>query len=97
MPPGLERLFRSATTPPLPEVCKLPAPRERCLITGASRTWLLETDERAKREGRGFLFRVRQPGKMRGAVFVNVRKLLAFLQAEEAADQARSKTEEVAP
>lgn len=88
VPPGLEKLFRAAPAPMLPEVCKLPPPRRRCIITGASRSWLLEAHERAKQEGRGFIFRVRQPGRVRGACFLNVRRLLDFMRAEEAADHA---------
>ena len=89
VPPGLERLFKSAPAPVLPEVTKLPPPRGRCIICGASRSWMLEANERAKREKRAFLFRVRQPGKIKGACFVNVRALLSYLHAEEAADHAR--------
>ena len=89
VPQGLEKFFRAAPAPVLPEVCKLPPPRGRCLITGASRSWLIETNDRAQAEGRGFIFRVRQPGRTRGACFINVRKLLDFLRAEEAADHAR--------
>lgn len=88
-PPGLEKLFRAAPAPVLPEITKLPAPRGRCIITGASRSWLLEANDRAKLEGRGFVFRVRQPGRMRGACFLNVRRLLEFMRAEEAADNAQ--------
>ena len=88
VPPGLQHLFQAVPAPALPEVSRLPAPGERCAISGASRTWLLETDARAKKSGAGFLFRVRQPGKTRGAVFVNTAKLLAFLRAAEAAEQS---------
>ena len=89
VPTKYHTLFRAAPAPVLPEVAKLPAPRQRCKICGASRSWMLEANERAKVEKRAFLFRVRQPGRMKGACFVNVRKLLAFLAAEEAADHAR--------
>ena len=88
-PPGLERYFRAVPAPALPEIVKLPAPRGRCPITSASRSWLLEAHERAKRDGRGFVFRIRQPGRRRGACFLNVRKLLEFMRTAEAADHAR--------
>ncbi|MGA3171069.1 MAG: hypothetical protein ABSE62_08640 [Chthoniobacteraceae bacterium] len=82
VPPALARQFQSVPLPQLPEVARLPRPRERCPITGASRTWLIETDEGLP-PSETFLFRVRQRGKRRGAVFINVPKLLAFLRKAE--------------
>lgn len=77
-PPGMDRRF--APTPPgaMPEWCKLPAPRERCPITGASRSWILDQEAL----GRVKIARVRQPGRMRGACFVYVPSLLALLRGE---------------
>jgi hypothetical protein len=74
----MERRF--APTPPgvFPEWVKLPAPRERCPISGASRSWLLDME----RHGRIKIARVRQPGRMRGACFVFVPSLLALLRGE---------------
>jgi hypothetical protein len=77
----------------LPEVTRLPAPRERCPISGASRTWLIESNDSLPAPDR-FLFRVRQRGKIRGAVFVNVAKLLAFLRAAEAEDHKEGNVHE---
>ena len=89
VPPELAHRFASVPIPALPTVSRLPAPRERCPISGASRTWLIETNETLGAHQR-FLFRVRQRGKVRGAVFVNVTKLLAFLQKAEAEDAAQA-------
>ena len=77
-PRGLERRFVSATPGVMPEFCKLPSPKERCPFTGASRSWLIDQAE----AGHIKLVRVRQPGKMRGAVFVHVPTLLAFLRRQ---------------
>ena len=62
--------------PALPEFSRLPSPKERDPYTGASRTWLVEHDKHGH-----FLVRVRQRGKMRGTVFVNLPKLLAYIRA----------------
>jgi len=86
VPPELAHYFRSVPSPRLPETCRLPRPREKDLIANASRTWLIETDETLPPNEK-FLFRVRRPGKIRGAVFINVAKLLAFLSKAEAADR----------
>jgi hypothetical protein len=93
LPPEFARHFQSVPPPQLPEVARLPRPRERDPITGTSRTWLIETDATLAPKER-FLFRVRQRGKIRGAVFINVAKLLAFLRKAEAEELAE---EEAAP
>lgn len=68
-----------------PEFAKLPRPHERCSITGASRSWLLDHDSEGK-----YLVRIRQRGKLRGAVFIIVPKLLAYLRsATVASDEGR--------
>jgi len=77
-PPGLERHFVTVAAGQLPEFCKLPAPRERCPFTGASRSWLIDQAE----AGNIKLVRVRQPGKLRGAVFIHVPTLLNFLRRQ---------------
>jgi hypothetical protein len=70
----------------MPEIARLPRPKERDPIAGCSRTWLIETDNSLPAAEK-FLFRVRQRGKIRGAVFINVAKLLRFLRAAEAAER----------
>jgi hypothetical protein len=69
----------------LPELTRLPRPGDRCPITGASRTWLIEQDDNLPAEEK-FLFRIRQRGKTRGAVFVNIAKLMAYMQKAQAVD-----------
>lgn len=85
VPPALAHAFQSMPVPALPEMARLPKPRTRCPISGCSRTWLIETDASLPPAER-FLFRVRQRGKVRGAVFINVPKLLGFLRAQATAD-----------
>lgn len=77
-PPGMERRFAPVPPGAMPEWCKLPAPRERCPITGASRSWILDQEAL----GRVKVVRVRRPGRMRGACFVFVPSLLALLRGE---------------
>ena len=77
-PPGMERRFAPAPVGQVPEWAKLPAPREKCPFTGASRSWLLDQEAL----GRIKIVRVRQPGRMRGACFVFVPSLLALLRGE---------------
>ena len=70
LPPALAGQFQQVNMPALPEFSRLPSPKERDPYTGASRTWLVEHDKHGH-----FLVRVRQRGKMRGTVFVNLPKL----------------------
>ena len=70
------------TPPPLSEFARLPRPCERCSISGASRTWLLETDA-ALPSAERFLFRVRPRGKHRGLVFIDRERLLNFLRSAQ--------------
>lgn len=77
-PAGMESRFSTALSGQVPEFCKLPSPRERCPLTGASRSWILDMEA----AGRVKIVRVRQPGKMRGACFVYVPSLLALLRSE---------------
>ena len=79
VPPAFAHQFQSAPAPAVPEFSRLPKPRDRCPISGGSRTWLIEHDAYGH-----YLFRARQRGKMRGAVFVNVAKLLGYLRKIEA-------------
>jgi hypothetical protein len=83
--------LRSVPAPPLPEMARLPKPRERDPIAGCSRTWLIETND-ALPSDRRFLFRVRRRAHLRGAVFINVAKLLAFLREAEMQDRACSES-----
>jgi hypothetical protein len=78
IPPAFARVFQPAEGKSLPEFCKLPRPRERCTYTGASRTWLLEHGE----AGHFKLARIRKPGSVRGAIFVHLPSLLAFIRGE---------------
>lgn len=70
----------------MPELTTLPAPGARCPITNRSRTWLVEAAEEARRDGKPFLFRIRQRGKTRGAVFIRVPVLLQWIAQREAED-----------
>lgn len=85
VPPDLARRLKSVPPPKYPELSRLPRPGERDPITGSSRSWLIDTNENLAPKER-FLFRVRQPGKPRGTVFINVSKLLEFLHRAENAD-----------
>jgi hypothetical protein len=77
-PKGLESRFSPVPFGQLPEFMKLPPPRGRCPLTGASRSWLLDQEKSGKIK----IVRVRQPGKMRGAAFLFVPSLLALLRGE---------------
>jgi hypothetical protein len=87
VPPELARLCKSVPRPALPEITKLPPPRVPDPIIGASRTWLVQSDAELPPEER-FLFRVVRRGKLRGATFLNVPKLMAFLRKAEVSYQA---------
>lgn len=82
----MEGRYLEVAPPAMPELASLPKPRTRCPICGKSRTWLIEANEEARRDGMPFLFRVRQRGKMRGTVFLRVPVLLAWLAKREAED-----------
>ena len=77
-PAGMESRFSPVPSGQLPEFMKLPPPRGRCPLTGASRSWLLDQEKLGKVK----IVRVRQPGKMRGAAFLYVPSLLALLRSE---------------
>lgn len=79
-PCGLEQFFAPTPLGQLPEFAPLPAPRERCPISGGSRSWLIEHGE----AGDFKLVRVRQKGKLRGKVLMHVPSLLAWLRREMA-------------
>jgi hypothetical protein len=60
------------------EFQRLPRAGERCPVSGASRSWLIETDAKLPPDER-FLVRVRRRGCLRGAVFISVPRLTAFI------------------
>jgi hypothetical protein len=78
VPPSFAGRFVAAPPGQMPEWAKLPSPRERCPITGASRSWLLDQEK----AGRIKIVRIRQPGRMRGACFVYLPSLLTLLRGE---------------
>jgi hypothetical protein len=88
IPAGFEKLFEPVGNP-TPEFAKLPRPRERCPITGASRTWLLEHGD----AGHFKLVRIRKTGATRGAIFVHVASLLAFLHSHMEGQVSASRPE----
>jgi hypothetical protein len=88
VPPFLAHRIKSVPAPQIPFLTRLPRPGEREPITNASRSWLLDTNDKLPPEER-FLFRVRQRDKIRGVVFVNVEKLLAVLRRAEIEDHER--------
>jgi len=67
-----------ATDGNVAEFVRLPKAGERCPVSGASRSWLIETDQELSPEDR-FLIRVRRRGCLRGTVFTSVPKLSSFL------------------
>lgn len=86
VPPGLHGQFQPVPGPDRAEFVKLPPACGRCPFTGASRTWLLEN---GGPEAGGFIVRIRRRGKTRGAIFVDVDKLLAYIR--EAAGKGGSR------
>jgi hypothetical protein len=78
IPLAFARVFQLPEGKTLPEFCKLPRPRERCAYTGASRTWLIEHGE----AGHFKLARIRKAGSVRGAIFIHLPSLLAFIRGE---------------
>jgi hypothetical protein len=89
IPPAFARVFQPAEGNTIPEFSKLPSPRERCRFTGASRTWLLEHGDLKHFK----LVRIRKPGTVRGAVFVHVPSLLAFIRGEMEKQTSETKAE----
>lgn len=87
IPPELQGRFRAAQ-PTNCEFARLPSPRGRCAISGASRSWLNEHDAFGH-----FLIRVRQKGRTRSTVFVDVAKLRAYIRAHQAANEAERRTD----
>ena len=65
---------------------RLPQPGKRDPICSCSRSWLTETDARLPAEEK-FIFRIRQKGRLRGCVFVDVRKLLQFISKAKDSDE----------
>lgn len=75
----------AATSANIVEFASLPKVRERCPISGASRSWLIETNAWLPRHQQ-FLVRVRRSGCLRGKVFVSVPKLSAFIRDVQAGE-----------
>jgi hypothetical protein len=73
-----EEIHTDASTR-MPLFTSLPKVKERCPFTGASRSWLIETNEKLPKAHR-FLERVRERGCLRGKVFVSMPKLCAFIR-----------------
>ena len=74
-----------ATAGNLAAFSRLPKAGERCAVSGASRSWLIETDAKLGPDDR-FLVRVRRRGCLRGTVFVSVPRLCKFLHSAAAGD-----------
>jgi len=74
-----------ATVGNVAEFARLPKAGERCAVSGASRSWLIETDAKLGPEDR-FLIRVRRRGCLRGTVFTSVPKLSSFLSRAAAGE-----------
>ncbi len=92
VPAGLARHLKSVPAPPVPELARLPRPGERDPIMNGSRSWIIDYDAALPPKER-FLFKIQQPGKARGAVFINVSKLRAALRkAEETYTAERAAT-----
>jgi hypothetical protein len=77
------------------EFSRLPKAGQRCPVSGASRTWLVETNAKIG-AGEKFLVRVRRRGCLRGTVFVSVPKLCAFIAKASAGKVPGFVAEEVA-
>jgi hypothetical protein len=81
IPPKLKSKLAPHFGPGMPEFVRLPRPKEREELTGATRSWLLDFD-RSLPTSRRFIVRVRLRGKQRGVCFLDVAKYLAALHAE---------------
>lgn len=83
VPAHLGQRVEVATAANVAEFSRLPRARERCPVSGASRSWLIETNERLPHEEK-FLVRVRRRGCLRGTVFVSVPLLSRFIRGVQA-------------
>ena len=95
VPARLGQRVEAATAGNVAEFSRLPKPGERCPVSGASRSWLIETDAKLGPDER-FLVRVRRRGCLRGTVFVSVPKLCAFIAKAAAGEVVGFAGEEVA-
>jgi hypothetical protein len=88
IPPKLRAVLAPHLGPETPEFLRLPKPKQRDPLTGASRSWILDFDASLP-VAKKFIVRVRLRGKRRGVCFVDVAKFLAALrnQAQPAASQ----------
>ncbi len=87
IPPTLAAHFQAVSAPALPEIARLPRPGERDPICSASRSWLIDLNGKLPPKDR-FLFSLRARNTTRGAVFINVQKLLAIMRRAEEAESA---------
>jgi len=76
-----------ATAGNVAEFSRLPRAGERCPVSGASRSWLIETDASLPPAQR-FLVRVRRRGCLRGTVFVSIPRLSSFIRGVAAGEVA---------
>jgi len=81
IPPNLKSKMLPHLGPGIPEFARLPKPKEREELTGATRSWLLDFD-RSLPPAMRFIVRVRLRGKQRGVCFLDIAKYLAALRAE---------------
>jgi hypothetical protein len=87
IPPSLAKHFQTIPAPALPEIARLPKPKERDPICSASRSFLVDLNQRLAPDDR-FLFSLRSRHAKRGAVFMNVQKLLAVMHKAQEAESA---------
>jgi hypothetical protein len=87
VPAQLGQRVEVATAANVAEFSRLPKPGARCAVSGASRSWLIETNEKLSPDEK-FLVRVRRRGCLRGAVFVSVSRLSAFIRGVQAGEVA---------
>lgn len=95
MPGGLGgQRVEAATAANVAEFSRLPKAGQRCPVSGASRSWLIETDAKLGPDEK-FLVRVRRRGCLRGTVFISVPKLCAFIAKASAGKVAGFVGEEI--
>lgn len=87
VPAYLGQRVEVATAANLAEFSRLPKAGERCPVSGASRSWLIETDQKLSAADK-FLVRVRRRGCLRGTVFCSVPRLCAFIRGVQAGEVA---------
>ncbi len=86
IPPKLRAVLASHLGPEIPEFLRLPKPKERDHLTGASRSWILDFDASLP-AAKKFIVRVRLRGKRRGVCFIDAAKFLAALRNQAIGDK----------